>query len=427
MFKGRCIVLCVFLSAPAIVPAQQTPPSTVEELVRTGLERNKDLGAIREGIAEARGLKRQAGVRPAPNLTLKGATGRPLGTVGEDTYGADFSQEVETFGKRRQRITVAGFDVDKAEAELRAKSAGLAYEIRNAAADRQSEVDKLAMLRQLMDANREALRLTEARVGEGDAPALEANLLKVEVAKATVQMNSSQGRLATAEGTLRRLAGFSSGELLPVLKPEMPSPDSLELFSQKALAGRADLATARLDEAQSKASIDLARANGKPNIDLGAGYIRQTSQFDDLFGFTPTGSLAPLRDRDDILSFSVSIPLKTSHSTQGETEAATARSNAARLHSEYLERSIPTEVEAAFQRLQAAQASLNLLNSEVVPTSTKNLDVIREAYKSGQLRLLDVINEQRQVVDNQLAYIDAQAEVERSWAELERVIGGNLP
>ncbi|QEE30482.1 TolC family protein [Terriglobus albidus] len=427
MFKGRLLVLCVLLSASAYAPAQQTSPSTVEELVRIGIERNQDLAAAREGIAEARGLKRQAGVRPAPGLTLKGATGRPIGTIGEDTYGADFSQEVETFGKRGKRIAVAGFDVDKAEAELAARSAELAYEIRVAAADRSAEADRLAMLRQLSDANRQALGLTEARVGEGDAPALEANLLKVELAKATVQINSARGRLSTAEATLRRLAQLAPGEALPDLKPASPATDSLQAFIVRANEGRADLRTARLNEAQSKTSIDLSRANAKPNVSLGAGYIRQTSQFDDLFGFTPTGAIAPLRDRDDILSFSISVPLKSNRSGRGEVEAATARNNAARLHREYLEKSIPTEVEAAFRRLEAAQASLKTLDTDVVPGSEKNLEVIREAYRLGQLRLLDVINEQRQVVDNRVAYIDAQAEVQRAWAELERAIGGNLP
>ncbi len=153
-------------------------------------------------------------------------------------------------------------------------------------------------------------------------------------------------------------------------------------------------------------AIDLSRANARPNVSLGIGYIRQTAQFDDLFGYTPTGALAPLRDRDDILSFSVSIPLRSGRGGRGDVEAGTARGNASRLHREYLERSIPNEVEAAFRRLEAAQTPLKMLDADVVPTSAKNLEVIREAYKWGQLRLLDVINEQRQVVDNQLVFID---------------------
>jgi len=53
--------------------------------------------------------------------------------------------------------------------------------------------------------------------------------------------------------------------------------------------------------------------------------------------------------------------------------------------------------------------------------------VIREAYKLGQLRLLDVLNEQRRLVDTQMAYIDAQADAARTWAELQRAAGGIYP
>ena len=427
MPKGRNFVLCALLFAPLFLRAQQEPPSSTDELVRIGLAQNKDLLAIREGIAEAKGLKRQAGVRPAPILSLRGATGRPLGTVGEDIYGGDVTQEIETFGKRGKRIQVAGYDIAKAEVELQDKSAQLAYEIRTALAERRAEQDKLKMLSQLVLVNQDALRLTEARVREGDVAPLEANLLKVEIAKTGVLRNNAQGRLTTAEATLRRLLGMSMAQPIPPVASEAVSTDGLDLFEERALQARADIRGARVSEDQLRDAVTLAKANAKPNVNLSAGYTRQNSQFDDLYGTTTTGAVAPLRDRDDILSVGVSMPLRSTRSGKGEIEAANARANAARLHREFLEHSIPIEVSASYQRLATAKESLALLGTDVVDASAKNLEVIREAYKLGQLRLLDVLNEQRQVVDTHLAYIEAQAELARSWAELERTIGGNLP
>jgi cobalt-zinc-cadmium efflux system outer membrane protein len=162
-------------------------------------------------------------------------------------------------------------------------------------------------------------------------------------------------------------------------------------------------------------------------VTLSAGYIRQNSQFDDLYGFNTSGTLSPLRDRDDILKFGVSIPLRTSRSGAGNVQAATARSSGARLHREYLDRTIPLVVESAYQNWRTAQDSLQMLQSGVLAPSAANLSVIREAYRLGQLRLLDVLNEQRRLVDTQLTYIDAQADAARTRAELERAVGGNLP
>ena len=425
--SGRLSVfLCVLLAMPTGLIAQQTSSPTVEDLVRTGLARNKNLLAIRERIAEAQGTRTQAGVRPAPVLDLKGATGKPLGSYGEEQYGAGLSQNIETFGKRSRRIQVANFGVTQAEADLQEASASLAYEIRSAAAERHAEQQKLALLDDAAKVNAEAQRLTDARVREGDVALLEANLLRVETNRALVLKGSAQARLATAESNLRRLSGLLAGEALAPTDYVAPPVENLDALKTKALESRADLRSARLQEAQSQAGIELARANGKPDVDISVGYIRQYSQFDGLFGTTPTGSIAPLRDRGDILSFGVSIPIRSSRSVRGDVQAATARTSGVRLRREYLERSIPIEVESAYQRWTAANESMELLRSGVVDPSTSNLQVIREAYKLGQLRLLDVLNEQRRLVDTELAYIDAQTDAARSWAEVQRAIGGNL-
>jgi cobalt-zinc-cadmium efflux system outer membrane protein len=87
---------------------------------------------------------------------------------------------------------------------------------------------------------------------------------------------------------------------------------------------------------------------------------------------------------------------------------------------------VPLEIEAAYHRWQAAQNARVVLSQGVVDQSEKNLAVIRQAYQLGQLRLLDVLNEQRRLLDTELAYIDTKAELARAEAELEHAVGGAL-
>ena len=260
--SGRfSIFLCVLLAVPSGVIAQQTSPPTVEDLVRTGLARNKNLLAIRERIAEAQGTLTQAGVRPSPVLDLKGDTGKPLGTYGEEQYGAGLSQSVEMFGKRSKRIQVANFGVALAEAELQEGSAALAYEIRSIAAERRAEQQKLAVLDEAAKVNAEAQRLTDARVHEGDVAPLEANLLRVETNRALVLRRSAQARLTTAELDLRRLSGLLVSEALPPTDSLAPATEDLDSLKAKALESRADLRAARLQEQQGRASVQIGRAH----------------------------------------------------------------------------------------------------------------------------------------------------------------------
>lgn len=428
--RGRSVFFLPALLFPALLlGAQQAPStiSTVDDLVRTGIANNKDLAAVRERIAEAKGLTRQAGVRPAPTLGLNGATGKPLGTIGEEQYGAEYSQSIETFGKRGKRIQVAEFSVRSAEADLQQRSTQLAYEIVAAYAEVSAERHKLKLLSDLIGLNQDTLRLTEARVKEGDVAPLEASLLRVEISRAEVSRRSAQGRFTSAELELRRLAGLEAANPIPDSDIPAPSPMDLDTLKREALESRADLKVARLEEEQEAAEINLAKAEAKPDVTFSAGYTRQNSQFDGLFGLNSIGALSPIRDSVDILNFGVSIPLRTSRSGAGNVQAAKARSFGARLRREYLERNIPLEVEAAYQRWRAASDSLQMLQNGVLDPSTSNLSVIREAYQLGQLRLLDVLNEQRRLVDTQLAYIDAQADTARTWAEVERAAGGIHP
>jgi cobalt-zinc-cadmium efflux system outer membrane protein len=418
------------LLLPALLlGAQQSAStlSTVDDLVRTGIANNKDLAAVRQRIAEAEGLSRQARVVPSPLLDLSGSTGKPLGTIGEEQYGAGLSETIETFGKRSKRIRVTDYAVGIAESDFRQRSAELAYQIRVGYAELCSERHKVKLLTDLIGFNQDSLRLTEARVKEGDLAPLEANLLKVEIARAEVSLKSAQGRSASAELDLRRLVGLDESAPLPANNFAPATPGPLDVLKQQALENRADLISAKLQEEQESAGIALAKAEAKPDVTLSAGYSRQNSQFDGLFGFNSTGGLSPIRDQVDILSFGISVPLRTTRSGLGNIQAASAKASGARLRREYLERNIPLEVESAYQRWRTAADSLQMLQSGVIDPSSANLSVIREAYKLGQLRLLDVLNEQRQLVDTQMEYLDAQADVARTWAEVERTAGGNLP
>ena len=428
--RGRAILFPCALLLPAFLLGAQQPASTlstVDDIVRIGIANHKDLAAVRERIAQANGLSRQAGVLPSPVLDLNASTGKPLGTIGEEQYGATVSETIETFGKRSKRIRVADYAIGIADADLRQRSAELAYQIRAGYAEVCAERQKVKLLTDLIGLNRDSLRLTQVRVKEGDIAPLEASLLQVEIARAEVSLKSAQGRLTSAELDLRRLAGMDESTAIPVTD-FVPAPlPPLDMLKQQALENRADLKTARLEEEQESAGIALAKAEAKPDVTLSAGYSRQNSQFDGLFGFNSSGGLSPIRDQVDILSFGISVPLRTSRSGLGNVQTASAKASGARLRREYLERNIPFEVEAAYQRWRTAADSLQTLQSGVLDPSSANLSVIREAYKLGQLRLLDVLNEQRRLVDTQMEYIDAQTDVTRTWAEVQRAAGGNLP
>src|SRR5579871_4701609 len=222
--RGRNLFLRALLLSALSLGAQQVPStvSSVDDLVRVGIGNNKDLASMRQRVAESQGMARQAAVRPSPTLGMSGATGKPLGTIGEEQYGAELSQSIEMFGKRGKRIRAADVAVAVSESEYQEKAAELAYQIRAAYAELSAERHKLKLLSDLIGFNQDTLRLTEARVKEGDLAPLEASLLKVEISRAEVSRRSAQGRLTSAELEVRRLTGLD--QTAPIPDSDIPAP-----------------------------------------------------------------------------------------------------------------------------------------------------------------------------------------------------------
>src|SRR6202163_1557790 len=199
MKRKRVLPLCLgalFVAAPAV--PQEHASITLEDLVRASLARNRGVLALCQRVAQAQGLARQAGVRPAPTVEAEGASGRPFGSVGEEQFSAAFVQPVDTFAKRKGHVNVADISVALAEAEVEERSVQLAYEIETGYLSVVYERERIAVLDRVSETLRESRRLTDARVREGDAARLEAQLIAVEQSRADARRADATGRLIAA-------------------------------------------------------------------------------------------------------------------------------------------------------------------------------------------------------------------------------------
>jgi cobalt-zinc-cadmium efflux system outer membrane protein len=193
-----------------------------------------------------------------------------------------------------------------------------------------------------------------------------------------------------------------------------------------ALERRPDLRRAKAAEERGEAEVRVAEAEGRADITITAEYALRNERLGNLYGLTAGGQMAALRDRDSLVTGGVSIPLFARRRNEGNLEAAAARAVGARTWRQHLEASIPLEVQAAWERWRAAARSAGILSAEVVGQSERNLAVMRQAYELGQLRLLDLLNEQRRLVETRMAQAEAEGEMRRCWIELERAVGGEL-
>lgn len=410
------------------LPTTHVQAQSLDTLVQTAFERSREILATRQRLVEAQGLLRQAGVRPNPTLEIEGGTGRPLGTQGEEEYSAGYFQPIELGGKRDKRKRVAEVSVELAKAELDERTRQLAFEVKTRAIEALTKKEKAKALERLAQVNEQAYKLTHARALEGEVPRLDAQLLLVEQTRTEAQRTTVTGQLEADLVELRRFIGIGLEDELALgdTLPSDPRQPILAALQERALKQRPDFQTARLLENQGQAEVTLAQAQSWPDVTVSARYIRRNSQFDQ-FGLSASGDRVPIKDQDNVVMFGASIPLFTGKRNQGNIEAAAARATGTMLRRQHLASTIPLEVDAAYKRWRATKNTLSVYDRGIVEQSAKNLDVIRQAYQLGQLRLLDVLNEQRRLTETELSYIDAKADFARAVIDLERAIGGNLP
>jgi cobalt-zinc-cadmium efflux system outer membrane protein len=202
----------------------QTPRSGVEGLIREAFSRNREILAVQQRLAEARGLLRQAGVRPSPTIESSGGSGRPFGIRGEDAYTLEYFQPIETGGKRSKRLSVAEKGVELAEAELSERKRQLAYDIKIRFIEAAAARRKTEAIDRIVAVNRESYRLIDARVQREDAAPLERQLLLVELNRTEAQKASASGQSQVASTELRRTVGLTTEPLTTELTLTGPDP-----------------------------------------------------------------------------------------------------------------------------------------------------------------------------------------------------------
>jgi cobalt-zinc-cadmium efflux system outer membrane protein len=430
MHFRRWIVACVVILPCCFFSFGQMArfPMSIDDVVKTALDTNREYMAAKERLAEARALVRQAGLRPTPAIEVEASSGAILGNPGESEYSAGYFHTFETAGKREKRIAAAQIGLLLAEAEVQERQRLLVSEVKRRFIAAASERLKLDSVQALLPASEESYRLTARRVELGDAVPLEEQLLFAESNRVRAQHAVLAGASDAATMRLKAAVGLSSEEPLEIAPALTFAQRDLTLaqLQQQALNRRPDLRIVRLLEEQAAAETAVAQAERRPDVTASVAYTQSHSRFDQ-FGLSESGAIVPLRDSDNTVRFGLSIPIFTRKRAEAATATALSREAQQRLRNEYLMRAIPQEVEAAYRQWSAAIRALQILRAGVLEPSQKNLTVIREAYRLGQLRLYDVLNEQRRLADLQLSFVDAQAEAARALVELESAAGGNLP
>lgn len=392
---------------------------TAEEAVAYALAHNGELLAARKEIEAAQALVRQAGLRANPRLDVNGS--RQI-NGSDNSVMATGMLPLELGGRRSARVAVAERELDVRRQAVADRERQLSADVRSKFGEALAAALKLGFDEELLQTSRRGYKLVVARVLEGRTAPLEQNMVLVEVNRLRSIREITEGTVEVALLGLRNLIGMGPEEPLR-LKGDFndlvtPLPPLAEATAG-ALKSRPDLLAARAIESLADAQIEQARAAGRLDASLTAGYQRMDFGFP-VRGINQAGQLQPVQDVFHYLTFGISLDLPVRNKNQGAIEAAVAGAEAARQRREFAELTIRREVAVAYARYERAARAAEIYRVGVRDQANANLEVVRQTYELGSKTLLDFIAEQRRFIELENSYIDSLFDTYKARVEIER-------
>jgi cobalt-zinc-cadmium efflux system outer membrane protein len=360
----------------------------------------------------AKGQNEKAQLLLINNPTIEGAVSKKdmpeeEGGGKVTNYGVKLSQEFEIAGQRGARIDVAEKELARLRSEIRDKERILISDVKDAFTKTLSQKKKSGLAREIVRLNEELLGYTKIKFEAGDVSELDVNLSEVELSKAKKELLLAEREYKESILSLQGLLGlapdaaFAPEGDLPSEAPALPDKEALKVL---ASTHRPDSKAATFEIGKTHSALELVNKEAFPNITLAAFYDKD--------------------ERRNEVGLEISIPLPFFDRKQAEKREAFAKAEGAKTKAESLKKTIDREIDRAFNDIASAIEELSLFRKEILVKAAENLKLLNIAFKEGKIGFFEVRLAQKDTIEAQLAYIEAQTRAQLAINAIEKTTGG---
>jgi cobalt-zinc-cadmium efflux system outer membrane protein len=406
------IVLCASLIVTSPAASLEKNEMTLEQAITLALEKNPDLQTLRLEEESAKGRSEKARLLLINNPTIEGNVSkkdRPEEEGGGKftNYGFKLSQEFEVAGQRGARINVSEKELARVKLEIRDKERILISDVKDAFAKALSLKKKSGLARENVRLNDELVGFTKIKFQAGGISGLDVNLSEVELSKAKKELLLAEREYRESLLALQGLIGLSPDMSFAIegdLPSEAPALPDKEALNSVAFSHRPDSKAAAFEMEQTESALKLVKKEAFPNITLSGFYERD--------------------ERRDVVGMEISIPLPIFDRKQAEKREAFAKAEGAKIKAAGLKKTVERELDQAINDIASAIEELSLFKKEILVKAAENLDLLNLAYKEGKIGFFEVRLAQKDTIEAQLAYIEAQTRTQLALNAIEKITGG---
>jgi len=254
-------------------------------------------------------------------------------------------------------------------------------------------------------------KTAEQRYATGGVTQSDVLRAQVELTRAITETKTGALAIDTARAGLNALLSRPPTDPLGVPEdPHLhdPPPAATELV-ETAVAHRPELAAQAATIAGQQRELALAHKAFLPDFEVSVGRFINAGASD---GF---GTMA-----------SMTIPIANKARYDAAISEVNARIASAEADRRRIEDAVRRDVEQAWLRVRTAKLRHELLVTTHLPQTEQAIQVTESAYAAGSVDLLALLDTLRALEAVHLEHIEAAAEYERAWADLERAVGEPL-
>ncbi len=398
------ILLSTFLGVSA---GRAEGALTLAAAVEQAIEHNPELRRARVEVGAAEQARTGAGA-PAANPALTVEAGPRFTPTGPQAdVGVSLEIPIDLGATSRRRRAASSAQLDAARAQLAWVELGVATAARVLFAEAVAGDARVVAEEEAVALAHEMERVARRRHELGEVSVLEPNFAGLERTEAQGALLSARRDRAVAYRALGALLALPANAPLTLVPGAAPSwPESLapsvEALSE-GLARRPDLVAATERARAAEAQLAAARGQGAPGMSASAGWVREG-------------------DEANVVTGALRFELPLQRNQLGVAEAGAA-AGLAGIDAEVAAQAAFRSLADALDGWQAAAARHALATSEALPLAQESLALVLRAYEAGKEELLGVLLMQRQALTARRAAIDAELELHRAAAALERAVG----
>ena len=396
----------MLLGALAQQPAGAQSSLSLEQAIR--MAQNSPAARMASSQVNASlGQSRQAGLRPNPRLFLQSEDLRPWDSnynFSQQTEDyAYVSQTLETDGKRGKRVEVAGAQLRQTEGMRTLQMSQMYSRVASSYWQAVAAARTVTLLEQDLSAVDEMVRYQKERVDAGAMRGVDLMRMQIERDRFAVALNTARSQAQVARMNL-------ATEIGAPLAPGAQLSDSIEAIESvpevplsTVLQQRPEMAIAREAVTAAQANLKLQKSSGVPDVDVLAGYKRNLT--------------------DNTLFAGVQVPLPIFNRNQGNVESAQAGVQIAQGGLEKTAIMVKNEVAAATTTYQQELNTVQSVLPDERERARQNLDIMRDAYKTGGVDLLRYLDAERTEIDVEVTALRTLAEFQMSAIQLQLAYG----